>query len=359
MIVFVKTNGDVQSVLPSPVYQGSSLYDGLYFVAPFPSTNGVTVSFTLADGNVTESYALTPDPVKLPDVINGLGEEYSVWGWQNSNADITRFPGSVTAQFSVVFSGEVLTTAAVNFTVQEGVTPTQPETPSADQWATLAELYSRVAAKTMVNFTVDPETGLATKYYSNGDTETVQLPTKNSATPQQATTNGFTVLNFTTNSWSEVADTDPKKYFIAWSAASTGQATGNFIVELETSGSETYKPDTVSGNPTEHTGHTTLNDSVFKGSDGSLYIESTTLYDGRVLIFSDVLWNNYTFTGTASVDDNSGTPSVDVTVSDGDTAKPKFNFSFKNLKGQKGEKGDKGDKGDNGVSVVAVELIKQ
>lgn len=47
-------------------------------------------------------------------------------------------------------------------------------------------------------------------------------------------------------------------------------------------------------------------------------------------------------TVSATVDDNIGTPSVEVTASGADTAK-NFAFSFHNLKGQKGDKGDTGD----------------
>ena len=49
----------------------------------------------------------------------------------------------------------------------------------------------------------------------------------------------------------------------------------------------------------------------------------------------------------ATVDNSTGTPSVEVQKSGTDVA-PIFTFNFSNLKGEKGEKGDKGDRGDSG-----------
>ena len=67
---------------------------------------------------------------------------------------------------------------------------------------------------------------------------------------------------------------------------------------------------------------------------------------------------------TATVDDTSGTPSVDVQTSGPDTAKV-FTFTFSGLKGTKGDTGDKGDAGDTGptgpqgVSVVTAQINEQ
>lgn len=64
---------------------------------------------------------------------------------------------------------------------------------------------------------------------------------------------------------------------------------------------------------------------------------------------------------TATVDDTSGTPSVEVETSGPDTAKV-FTFKFYGLKGTKGDAGDKGDTGDTGptgpqgVSVVTAQI---
>lgn len=152
MIVFCNANGTVTSVLPAPVYQGSALSGGLYFLAPVPKTNSVTVAFELADGTVTDSYLLTPVIQGLENIVDTLGETYSVWEWQTKDKRITEQPGVVTAQFSIGhFSGEGensefqgQTTAAVTFTVQKGVAPLPTETPSADQWNTLIALYSEI-----------------------------------------------------------------------------------------------------------------------------------------------------------------------------------------------------------------------
>lgn len=67
---------------------------------------------------------------------------------------------------------------------------------------------------------------------------------------------------------------------------------------------------------------------------------------------------------TATVDDTSGTPSVDVETSGPDTAKV-FTFTFSGLKGTKGDTGDKGNTGDTGptgpqgVSVVTAQINEQ
>ena len=53
MIYFFNTNGDLLNSVTENVYQGSNNANTIYFVAPFPPDNKVTVNYRLPDGTIT------------------------------------------------------------------------------------------------------------------------------------------------------------------------------------------------------------------------------------------------------------------------------------------------------------------
>ncbi len=303
MIVYVNTSGTAISVQPSPVYQGSSLSGALYFVAPFPTTNAVSVAFTLPNGDATKVYPMT-SVAELPGVMDGLGDEFSVWEWQVDDALITTHAGTVTAQFAVTYNGKPVTTAAINFTVQEGVFPLPPDEPSADEWQTLINLYGKLSGrvtaledreqqKVLVDFTVDDTTGKGIKYYSDGSTAMVQFPTGGEA-PSGAS-GLLKIMSFTSDSWVE---SDSGVYELAFGAQQTGFANSDYVAMSGINGSATYEAGTET-TASEREGLFTLADSIFQGSDGSMLLTANAPYAGRVAVIGGDITLGQTVTDAA------------------------------------------------------------
>ncbi len=112
----------------------------------------------------------------------------------------------------------------------------------------------------LIDFTVDPKTGIGVKYYDNGKTATVHYPTTGSVANGEAL---IKELTFTIDSFT--ADGE-----CAFSPQQTGFDDSKYLANVEIK----------EGNA----GYTQLSDAIFKGNDGSLLITLNKPFEGRVLM---------------------------------------------------------------------------
>lgn len=188
----------------------------------------------------------------------------------------------------------VLTSVQAGFTVDNTIavishnplTPTEVDTINAELAAIskrVSIVESKVTNTVVVDFSVNEETGVATIVYNNGTTKTVQLPLETISAVYQ--TGLVTVLNFTADSWEGDINSG---YILAFGPEQTGQSDKNFIVQLCAEGTESYKTGSETTASAKQ-GDYTRADTVFKGSDGSLLLYSTTTYGGSLVVIGGEL----------------------------------------------------------------------
>lgn len=297
MIIFLYLDGTAEISYPDRIFQGSTI-NRVSVLSNFPATTSMQIGFVLPDGTVAKigrsgktysGYA--------PMYLNAYQSQYGVFEWDYSLSEVvTAQAGEVQMNIIASPTNGRQVSYTLTFNVEETLLNPLPDAPSEDVYTLIkqylasdearivaletdmAPLKPRVLKDVSVTGTENGLTTL-TKIYTDGTTATLTIPTGGVTVE---TVNGITKILFREDKMSQSLDSN--RYYIAFSPATTGQRNGNFITQLSK-----YEPQKAIGGSSElYSGFIDIPATawVFRGTDGSAYVESHVKFDGQLLCFS-------------------------------------------------------------------------
>lgn len=144
MIILTNAQGDVLNTIPDKVYQGSNLANQIIIVSPWSANLQVTIAYKLPNGDFTEPKLMTAF------ATNPLPENLQANAWSiDIDEPVTENFGLVEFQFKAYNGTQIIATGGCSFTVQHGVAPILPATPSQTIYEQILEAIS-VLSSTIV-----------------------------------------------------------------------------------------------------------------------------------------------------------------------------------------------------------------
>lgn len=137
MILYFDALGNITTLVPERVYQGSDKANTISIVAPFAISSGMDIRFTLPNGEIKGAYAL----------VNGqhFTDNLNIWNYE-IDAPITQYFGSVQFQIRVYnVAGQIIATGSDIFNVEEGIPGELPPTPSDDVYQQILTNIQKLA----------------------------------------------------------------------------------------------------------------------------------------------------------------------------------------------------------------------
>ena len=137
MILYFDALGNITTLVPERVYQGSDKANTISIVAPFAISSGMDIRFTLPNGEIKGAYAL----------VNGqhFTDNLNIWNYE-IDAPITQYFGSVQFQIRVYnVAGQIIATGSDIFIVEEGIPSELPPTPSDDVYQQILTNIEKLA----------------------------------------------------------------------------------------------------------------------------------------------------------------------------------------------------------------------
>lgn len=269
-----------------PIFEKSVAVHRLTLLSDIPVSNIVEATFATYDEE-TKDYEIITAPqammqsgieeytCPIPDLVIAVAGAYIV-----SFAEKTPVEVDGEIKYAVLTTGQAVFYVGES-SVNASQTPIDPTTADRLQ-AEINELAARIThlenanvRKVLVDFSVNADTGEGIKYYSDGTTAKVQYPTAGGSSEVR---NWIKILSFDTSAWASGE--------VAFGSLQTGFFNPDYLVYLESSGTEIYDSDTEI-TPTEKSGYHRLSDTIFKGTDGSLLLTSNSPYSGRLLLMGN------------------------------------------------------------------------
>lgn len=137
MIILTNAQGDVLNTIPDKVYQGSNLANQIVIVSPWSANLQVTIAYKLPNGDFTEPKLMTAF------ATNPLPENLQANAWSiDIDEPVTENFGLVEFQFKAYNGTQKIATGGCSFTVQHGVAPILPATPSQTIYEQILEAIS-------------------------------------------------------------------------------------------------------------------------------------------------------------------------------------------------------------------------
>lgn len=137
MILYFDALGNITTLVPERVYQGSDKANTISIVAPFAISSGMDIRFTLPNGEIKGAYAL----------VNGqhFTDNLNIWNYE-IDAPITQYFGGVQFQIRVYnVAGQIIATGSDIFNVEEGIPSELPSTPSDDVYQQILTNIQKLA----------------------------------------------------------------------------------------------------------------------------------------------------------------------------------------------------------------------
>lgn len=329
MIFFLNLDGTMTRQDTGRIFQGSTAVPDIKVLSAVSgASGGLSVAFTLPSGISTTYFPLAV----LGEYTDDKGFKTYLWGFEtdiDATKDIlhniTQEVGEVGVSVAQTTGGAVVNSYTASFTVEFSVLQEPPVDATLNDLQTILALLEAYYAQNralinsilpevngklddfdnrlteaeeelqdiaervvLVNITTDLETGIGTKYYSDGTTATFQIATDVTVVNR----NDFlTEVSFaTTSNWQ--TDTDGT-YFIAFSPQTLDRTNNKCMAVI----------DKLDGNGVFQTGN-----GVFKGSDGTIILRGvTTPFDGKLLVLGGgsagtKIWTGTTENGYESID---------------------------------------------------------